>query len=92
MANREYIHEIYFEGGEATSFSGDTIEAATGLDFLYRYKNYIIARVKMVYLLRSSLGFWSDTSQDKIYRATLNGTDVEELINSSILAVGECDY
>ena len=33
--------------------------------------------------------FWSDIESDKIYRAYLNGSEVVELINSSILIVGE---
>ena len=37
MANGEYIHEIVFEGGETTTFSGDVFDSATGLDFLYKY-------------------------------------------------------
>jgi len=32
--------------------------------------------------------FWSDVESDKIYRANLNGSGVEELVNSSILVVG----
>lgn len=40
----------------------------------------------------SSVMFWSDTESDKLYRANLNGSNVEELINSRILAVGELGY
>lgn len=32
--------------------------------------------------------FWSDVESDKIYRANLNGSEVEELVNSSVLVVG----
>ena len=88
VANGEYIHEIVFEGGETTTFSGDVFDSATGLDFLYKY--VLILHYLFNWSHRSSsVGFWSDTTQDKIYCATLNGTDVEELINSSILAVGK---
>ena len=34
--------------------------------------------------------FWSDTFEDTIYQANLNGTDMRVLLNESLEVVGEC--
>lgn len=37
VANGQYIHQVFFEGDDATTLSNDLFETISGIDFIYKY-------------------------------------------------------